>query len=153
MWILTHTYSHIHLNTCPCKTTIYSHIYIYPCKTFTYTDLKSHFAMSMRNWLLPCFPNNYRRERDFDEREYYAGLRREWDFCVNETNALHDNLVWLRAPLVNRISLTLPRQNMDQYRRAVAKIRKENNLMLLRRCRYHMLQLVEKLQPTGNSLQ
>ena len=75
MWIITLTYSHIHMNTCPCKTPIYSHIYIYPCKTFTHTNLKSHFPMSTGNWMLPRFPNNYRRERDSNEREYYAGLR------------------------------------------------------------------------------
>ena len=69
----------------------------------------SHFAMSTRNWLLPCFLDNYRRERDFDEKEYYARLRQEWDFCMNETNALHDDLVRLGAPLVDRISLTMPR--------------------------------------------
>ena len=35
--------------------------------------------------------------------------------------------------------------NMEQCsRRAVAKIQKENNLMFLRRCKYHLLQLVEK---------
>ena len=42
----------------------------------------------------------------------------------NESNALHDDLMGLEAPLVDRISLTLPRQNMDQYRHAVAKIKK-----------------------------
>nr|POF06533.1 hypothetical protein CFP56_49049 [Quercus suber] len=58
--------------------------------------------MTMRNWMLPCFPDNYRRERDSDEREYYAGLWREWDFRVNESNALHDDLVRLEAPLVDQ---------------------------------------------------
>jgi len=72
---------------------------------------------------------------------------------MNESNALHDDLVLLGAPLVDRISLTLPQRNMHQYELAVAKRKKENNLMQLHRCRYHMLQLVEKLQPTGNSLQ
>nr|POE82582.1 hypothetical protein CFP56_46431 [Quercus suber] len=43
-----------------------------------------------------------RRERDSDEREYYAGLRQEWDFRVNESNALHDDLVRLEAPLVDQ---------------------------------------------------
>nr|POE71207.1 hypothetical protein CFP56_29039 [Quercus suber] len=57
--------------------------------------------MSMRNWMLPRFPDNYKRERDSDEREYYAGLRREWDFRVNESNALHDDLVRLGVPLVD----------------------------------------------------
>ena len=56
----------------------------------------------------------------------------------------------LEEPLVDRISLTLPWQNMDQYGHVVAKIWKENNLMLLRRCRYHMLQLAEKLATTTN---
>ena len=77
--------------------------------------------MSMRNWMLPRFPDNYRRERDFDEGEYYAGLRREWD-CVNESNALHDDLVRLRVPFVDHISLTLPWKNMHQYKHAVANI-------------------------------
>nr|POE96378.1 hypothetical protein CFP56_53951 [Quercus suber] len=104
----------------------------------------------MRNWMLPRFPDNYRRERDSDEREYYAGLRREWDFRMNESNALHDDLARLRVPLVNRISVTLPRQNMHQYERAVTKIKKENNLMILRRSRYHMLQLAEELAVTTN---
>ena len=81
--------------------------------------------MLMRNWMLPRFPDNYRRERDFDEGEYYAGLRREWDFRMNESNALHDDLVQLKAPLVDRSSLTLPQQNMHQYEREVTKKKKK----------------------------
>nr|POE96206.1 hypothetical protein CFP56_59993 [Quercus suber] len=99
----------------------------------------------MRNWMLPYFPDNYRKERYFDEREYYARLRQEWDFRVNESNTLHDDLVRLRVPLVDRSSLTLPRRNMHQYECAVTKIKKENNLIILRRSRYHMLQLAEEL--------
>ena len=100
--------------------------------------------------MLPCFPDNYRRERDSDKREYYAELWREWDFRVNESNALHDDLVRLRAPLVDCISHTLPRQNMHQFECAVTKIKKENNLMIFRRSRYHMLQLAEKLATATN---
>ena len=106
--------------------------------------------MSMCNWMLPRFPDNYRRERDSNEREYYAGLRWEWDFRVNESNALHDDLVRIGAPLVDRVSLTLSRQNMYQYERAVTKIKKENNLMILRRSRYHMLQLAKELAAATN---
>ena len=65
--------------------------------------------MSIRNWLLPRFPDNYRREKDSDEREYYAGLRQEWDFVINESNVLHNDLVLLRVPMVDRISLTMLR--------------------------------------------
>ena len=106
--------------------------------------------MSMRNWMLPRFPDNHRTKRDSDEREYYVKLRREWDFRVNESNALHNDLVQLEAPLVDRVSLTMSQRNMHQYECAVAKIKKENNLMILRRSRYHMLQLAEELAVTTN---
>ena len=82
--------------------------------------------MSMRNWMLPRFPDNYRTKRDSDEREYYAGLWREWDFYVNESNALHDDLVQLEVPLVDRVSLTLSGRNMHQYERAVTKIKERD---------------------------
>ena len=98
------------------------YIYIYLCKTSTHTDLKPHLPMSMRNWMLPRFLDNYRRERDSDERE---GLWREWDFRVNESNALHDDLVRLKAPPVDRSSLTLPRRNLHQYECAVTKKKKK----------------------------
>ena len=104
----------------------------------------------MRNWMLPRFPDNYRTKRDSNEREYYAGLQWEWDFRMNESNALHDDLVQLEAPLVDRVLLTLSWQNIHQYERAVTKIKKENNLMILRRSRYHMLQLVEELATATN---
>ena len=107
--------------------------------------------MSMHNWILPRFPDNYRTKRDSNEREYYARLRREWDFCVNESNALHNDLVQLEAPLVDRVSLTLSRQNMHKYEHAVTKKKKKkNNLMILRRSRYHMLQLAKELAATTN---
>nr|POE66834.1 putative 2-oxoglutarate-dependent dioxygenase aop1.2 [Quercus suber] len=98
----------------------------------------------MRNWMLPHFPDNYRSKRDSDEREYYARLRREWNFRMNESNALHDDLLRLGAPLVDRSLLALPRQNMHQFECAVTKIKKETNLMILRRSKYDMLQLAER---------
>ena len=81
----------------------------------------------MHNWMLPCFLDNYRTKRDSDEREYYAELWREWDFYVNESNALHDDLVQLEVPLVDRVSLTLSGRNMRQYERAVTKIKKKGD--------------------------
>ena len=104
----------------------------------------------MRNWMLPRFPDNYRTKRDSDEREYYAGLRWEWDFRMNESNTLHNDLVQLEAPLVDCVLLTLSRQNIHQYERAVTKIKKENNLMILCRSRYHTLQLAEELATATN---
>ena len=107
----------------------------------------------MCNWMLPHFLDNYRRERYSNKREYYAGLQREWGFHVNEFNALHNDLMQLGVPLVNRSSLTLPRRNLHQYECAVTKKKrkkKENNLMILRRSRYHMLQLAEELAAATN---
>ena len=100
--------------------------------------------------MLPRFLDNYRTKRESDKREYYAGLQWEWDFRVNKANALHNDLVQLEAPLVDRVSLTLSRQNMHQYELVVTKIKKENNLMILRRSRYHMLQLAEELAAATN---
>ena len=100
--------------------------------------------------MLPHFPDNYRTKRDSDKREYYAKLQWEWDFHMNESNALHNDLMQLEAPLVDHVLLTLSRQNMHQYERAVTKIKKENNLMILRRSRYHMLQLAEELAAATN---
>ena len=69
---------------------------------------------------------------------------------MNEFNTLHDDLIRLEAPFVDHISLTLPRRNMHQYERAVTKIKKEKNLMILRRSRYHMLQLAEEPSAATN---
>ena len=40
--------------------------------------------------------------------------------------------------------------NMEQCRRAVAKIQEENNLMFLRRCKYHLLQLAKEQTAATN---
>ena len=52
----------------------------------------------------------------------------------------------LGAPLLDRVSLTMPRCNiMVDYKYVMKKIRKENNLMLLHLCRYYMLKFVEEM--------
>uniref|UniRef100_A0A2N9HYF3 Aminotransferase-like plant mobile domain-containing protein n=2 Tax=Fagus sylvatica TaxID=28930 RepID=A0A2N9HYF3_FAGSY len=102
-------------------------------------------TMASNNWILPRFADNYVREKYTDRREYYAGLRREWEYRYNESNTLYTDLVVLGAPLPDRVSLTMPRSNVVNYEKVVKQIRKENNLMLLRRCRYYMLQLAEEM--------
>ena len=68
---------------------------------------------------------------------------------MNNSNALHDDLMRLETPLVDCILLTLPRRNMHQYKHVVTK-KKKNNLMILHRSRYHMLQLKEDLAAATN---
>lgn len=94
--------------------------------------IATHITMPMCNWLLPRFLDNYAQERNSDVREYYARLRCEKEFHVDETNALHNDLKLLGAPLVDRVSLRKPRHNVNKCRHAVYQIHKENNLMLLR---------------------
>jgi hypothetical protein len=101
--------------------------------------------MASNNWILPRFADNYVREKYTDRREYYAGLRCEWEYRYNESNTLYTDLVVLGAPLPDHVSLTMPRSNVVNYEKVVKQIRKENNLMLLRRCRYYMLQLAEEM--------
>ena len=69
---------------------------------------------------------------------------------MNKSNSLHNDLLLPRAPLVDRVSLTMPKGNMEQCKWVVAKIRKENNLMFLRRCKYHLLQLAKEQTVTTN---
>ena len=99
----------------------------------------SEIAMVSNNWILPHFADNYVREKYIDRREYYTSLRREWEYSYNKSNTLHTDLVVLGAPLSDRVSLTMPRNNVINYEKVMKQIRKENNLMLLHLCRYYML--------------
>ena len=105
----------------------------------------SEITMASNNWILPRFADNYVREKYTNIREYYAGLKLEWEYCYNESNTLHNNLVVLRAHLPDRVSLTMLRSNVVNYEKIVKQIRKENNLMLLDHCWYYMLQLAEEM--------
>ena len=76
-----------------------------------------------------------------DPKEYYAGLRREWAFRVNEAEIVVEQLWELGAPIVRRLALSMQRNNHTEYERAVKRIREENNRMFIRRSRYYMLKL------------
>jgi hypothetical protein len=125
------------------------HVYIMhvnpPHSLHIHFSRNSEITKASNNWSLPRFANNYVREKYTDRREYYAGLRREWDFRYNESNTLHTDLVVLGAPLLDRVSLTMPRSNVVDYEKVVKQILKENNLMLLRHCCYYILQLAEEM--------
>jgi hypothetical protein len=123
-----------------------SHIYIMHVNPSH--SLHIHFSrntMASNNWILPYFAYNYVREKYTDIREYYVGLRREWEYRYNKSNTLHTDVVVLVAPLLDCVSLTMPRSNVVDYEKVVKQIHKENNLMLLRRCRYYMLQLAKEM--------
>ena len=88
-----------------------------------------------------------------DPREYYCGLRREWSHRIAESERLVRDLKNLNAPIPTRYSLTVPRVGPTTCEIAVQRIRKENNRMLARRCRFYMLKLAEEqASSTGREL-
>ena len=94
-----------------------------------------------RIWLLPEYADDYRHLRVSDPKEYYAGLRREWAFRVNEAEIVVEQLRELGAPIVRRLALSMQRNNRSEYERAVKRIREENNRMFIRRTRFYILKL------------
>ncbi|MCD9643940.1 hypothetical protein HAX54_031832 [Datura stramonium] len=99
------------------------------------------------------------RDNDFhmlqisDPREYYRGLKREWNYRYDESNHLVRELHDLGARIPRRFSLEMQRKNKDHYEITVKQIRKENNRILVRRCRYYILKLaVEQAQITNRLL-
>ena len=106
-----------------------------------------------RIWLLPEYADDYRHLRVSDPKEYYAGLRREWAFQVNEAEIVVGQLRELGAPIVRRLALSMQWNNRSEYERAVKRIREENNQMFIRRSRYYILQLVNnKANAMGRTL-
>ena len=84
--------------------------------------LYSNSQLAMAMWLLLHFLDDYRRERESNEREYYVILRQEWNFRINKSNTQHNDLILLVVSLVDRVSLTKPRRNMDECIRAMTRI-------------------------------
>ena len=123
---------------------------------YTYTfklKLTPHKMFSpTRIWFLRQMDDDYYSLRYTDPKECFAGVRREWAFCLKESDQLRNDLIGLGANLPVRDSLAVyPAHNFNgswgDYRRliieAVGLIREENNRMLLRRCRFYMLKLAK----------
>ena len=133
---------------------LYVLMFIEGVYTYNFKLKSSHHDMfsSSRIWLLPQMDDDYYSLRYTDPKEYFAGVRREWAFRLEESNQLRNDLIGLGAKLPVRDSLGVyPARNFNgswgDYRRlvieAVGLIREENNRMLLRRCRFYMLKLVK----------
>ncbi|KAL7194222.1 hypothetical protein ACSBR1_034601 [Camellia fascicularis] len=101
-------------------------------------------------WLLPPFSYDYMTEKYSSPNDYYAGIWAEWVFKVTEQESLFNDLRNLRAPIPHCRSLNMPRRNVGDYEQAVSRIKKENNRMLLRRCRHFMFQLATEMAEASN---
>ncbi|CAL5354743.1 unnamed protein product [Camellia sinensis] len=101
-------------------------------------------------WLLPPFTYDYKSEKYSSPKDYYAGIRAEWAFRVTEQEGLFNDLRNFGALVPHRRSLTMARRNVSDYEKAVSRIKKENNRMLMRRCRHFMLQLATEMAEASN---
>ncbi|CAL5434947.1 unnamed protein product [Camellia sinensis] len=101
-------------------------------------------------WLLPPFTYDYKSEKYSSPKDYYAGIRAEWAFRVTEQEGLFNDLRNFGALVPHRHSLTMARRNVSDYEKAVSRIKKENNRMLMRRCRHFMLQLATEMAEASN---
>ncbi|KAL7171800.1 hypothetical protein ACSBR2_036462 [Camellia fascicularis] len=104
----------------------------------------------LKVWLLPPFNYDYMTEKYSSPKDYYASIRAEWAFRLTEQESLFNDLRNLGASVSHHRSLNMPRRNMGDYEQVVNRIKKENNRMLLRRCRHFMLQLVIEMAEASN---
>lgn len=66
-------------------------------------------------------------------------MHKEWNYRVNQTETLVNDLTHLGAPLPKHHSTSMHCNNKMELRRAINMIREENNQMAIRRNRYYML--------------
>ncbi|KAH7846468.1 hypothetical protein Vadar_014324 [Vaccinium darrowii] len=106
-----------------------------------------------RVWILPRFKDPYWKEKRSSPKDYYVGLREEWKFRVEEQEGLVADLRNMGVRIPHRRPLEMRRTNKHEYEAAVARIKEENNRMLMRRSRYFMLQLaIEMAEANGREL-
>ena len=101
-------------------------------------------------WLLPPFTYDYKSEKYSSPKDYYAGIRAEWAFRVTEQEGLFNDLCNFVAPVPHRRSLTMASRNVSDHEKAVSRIKKENNRMLMRRWRQFKLQLATEMAEASN---
>ena len=73
-----------------------------------------------------------------DKRAYYTKLHYEWYDCVDELNALVEDLRVLNCPILRMHSLIMAHRNIVEYATTVLQIREENNCMLILKARYYI---------------
>ncbi|KAH7855623.1 hypothetical protein Vadar_026862 [Vaccinium darrowii] len=98
-----------------------------------------------RAWILPKFKDPYWKEKRTNPKDYYVGLREEWNFRVEEQEGLVADLRNMGVRIPHRRSLDMPRTNKHEYEAVVTRIKEENNRMLMHKSRYFMLQLATEM--------
>nr|POF09519.1 hypothetical protein CFP56_16429 [Quercus suber] len=63
-------------------------------------------------------------------------MRREWAWLFREQQMFYDELVSFKLPMPRRLASQMPRDTIDELRKALNHIREENNRMKIRLNRY-----------------
>lgn len=81
-------------------------------------------------------------------------IKREWDYHVNESEILVDDLQVLGALIPCRRAVTMHRNGMLEFCKALNCIREENNRMAIQRNKYFMLkELLSSVAECGRRTQ
>ena len=59
-------------------------------------------------------------------------MRQEWDWLFLEQQMFYDELVGFKLPVSQRLASQMPRDTIDELRKALNHIREENNRMKIR---------------------
>ena len=63
-------------------------------------------------------------------------MRQEWAWIFREQQMFYDELVGFNLPVPRRLVSQMPRDTIDELRKALNRIREENNRMKIRLNRY-----------------
>ena len=63
-------------------------------------------------------------------------MRQEWAWLFREQQMFYDELVAFKLPMPRRLASQMPRDIIDELRKALNRIREENNRMKIRLNRY-----------------
>ena len=63
-------------------------------------------------------------------------MRAEWDWLLREQEMFYDEMVSYKLPVPWRLASQMPRDTMDELRKALCRIREENNQMKICLNRY-----------------
>ena len=63
-------------------------------------------------------------------------MRQEWAWFFRERQMFYDELVGFKLPVPRRLTLQMPRDTINELRKALNRIREENNQMKIRLNRY-----------------
>ena len=76
-------------------------------------------------------------------------MRQEWAWLFREQQMFYDELVGFKLPVPRRLASQMPKDSIDELRKALNRIREENNRMKIRLNRYRTQVEIRELVQEG----